>query len=90
MSDDTLPKSESKARVELLLAGFQSSFQSGDYFTARAIADELQTLAPSHPSVPSIRERATLLAMDPFVVRFGWGVIALYLMGWALAKLTVS
>lgn len=90
MSDDTPIKSESKAQVELLLAGFQTSFQSGDYFRARAIAAELQTLDPSHPSMPSIRERAALLALDPFVVRFGWGVVGLYLMGWVLAKLTVS
>jgi hypothetical protein len=90
VTDDTAPKSESKAQVELLLAGFQTSFQAGDYFKARAIADELRTLAPSHPSMPSIRERATLLAVDPFVVRFGWGVAVLYLMGWALAKFTVS
>lgn len=90
MSGDTPLKSESKAQVEVLLAGFQTSFQAGDYFKARAIAAELQTLDPSHPSMPSIRERAALLALDPFVVRFGWGVIGLYLMGWLLAKFTVS
>ena len=90
MTENSTPKSESKAQVELLLAGFQKSFQAGDYFRARAIAAELQTLDPSHPSMPSIRERAALLALDPFVIRFGWGVVALYLMGWALAKFTVS
>jgi hypothetical protein len=90
VSGDTPLKSESKAQVEVLLAGFQTSFQAGDYFKARAIAAELQTLDPSHPSMPSIRERAALLALDPFVVRFGWGVIGLYLMGWLLAKFTVS
>ena len=90
MSGDTPLKSESKAQVEVLLAGFQTSLHAGDYFKARAIAAELQTLDPSHPSMPSIRERAALLALDPFVVRFGWGVIGLYLMGWILAKFTVS
>ena len=90
MTEQNPPKSESKAQVESLLEGFQASFDDGDYWQARVIAQELDGLAPEHSSVPEVRERAALLAMDPLVVRFGFGVIGLYLIGWAVAKFTVS
>ena len=90
MSDETPVQSEAKAKIEALLEAFQRSFDGGDYLKAREIAGELQELAPGHPSTPHVRERAELLGVDFFVVRFGFGVAALYLMGWALAKLTVS
>ena len=90
MSKQTPVQSEAKAKIESLLEAFQRSFDGGDYLKAREIAAELQELAPGHPSTPPIRERAELLGVDFFVVRFGFGVAALYLMGWLLAKLTVS
>ena len=90
MSNETPVQSEAKAKIEALLEAFQRSFDVGDYLKAREIARELQELAPGHPSTPHIRERAELLGVDYFVVRFGFGVAGLYLMGWVLAKLTVS
>jgi hypothetical protein len=90
MSNPTPVQSQAKAKIESLLEAFQRSFDGGDYLKAREIAAELQELAPGHPSTPPIRERAELLGVDFFVVRFGFGVAALYLMGWLLAKLTVS
>ena len=90
MSEETPSQSEKKAKIESLLEAFQRSFDGGDYLQAREIAGQLQELAPGHPSTPHVRERAELLGVDFFVVRFGFGVAGLYLMGWLLAKLTVS
>lgn len=90
MSEETPAQSETKAQIESLFEAFQRSFDGGDYLRAREIAGELQELAPSHPSTPHVRERAQLLGVDFFVVRFGFGVAGLYLMGWLLAKFTVS
>ena len=88
--DEAPAQSGQKARVEELFEAFQRSFDGGDYLRAREIAGELQELAPGHPSTPPVRERANLLGVDFFVVRFGFGVMALYIMGWLLAKFTVS
>lgn len=90
MELQTPSKRELGSEAEALVEQFEQCVHAGDYLRARHVADELHELAPQLCVDLGVKGRAELLAVDPTVIRFGFGVIGLYGLGWLLAKFAVS
>lgn len=76
---------EVKKEIQGLVQRSQKATVAGDYFLVRQINREIMELAGGGDAASAARYQNERLDFDPFLLKFAFGVVTLYGLGWVLA-----
>lgn len=82
MSKKSKKKSGANESVEVLQQEADRAFEAGDYRTTRELDQRIAAASPESKQGLEAGRRFSQLGVDPVVVKFGIGVLVLYLLGW--------
>ncbi len=76
---------DSKKQLHKLSARAKQAAEAGDYFLVREINNEIIGLASGGEAEVAAKEQNNTLDFDPFLLKFGAAVVAIYSAGWLFA-----